>query len=679
MSIVQKDGMQWLEYYLENSPAVFFKWRNAEGWPVEYVSANVLGIFGYSQDDFLQSRVIYADIIHPDDLASVTDEVASIERSLSTELTHQPYRIIRRDGQVRWVSDHTKVMRNANGVIEFYNGYIIDITEQELIKQELSSNLLLLKKQSKLTDSYFNALNQSYILSISDIYGNITYVNDNLCQICGYRADELIGQPHSILRHPDVPKETFKSLWETISAKKAWHGQIQNRAKNGQAYYVQMTILPLLDETGTIEQYIAIRYDITEQIRQREHIDTMSWKSLMTGLPNLYALVHDIEKFSEPNLAIVNIDGFKIINNLFGYQAGDEVIRALGKLLVAEFSDIKVKIYHIHADEFGILTDGYNFDLFIHKLEIFQKSLHSKGIASGTEMIPLHVSVACSNEPHERLLSSCNMAVHFARAHHLKFVRYDKTIDFSKDYSENLRWTKIMHDAISNHGIRPFFQPIYNIRDNSITKYEALMRIEAEGKIYTPYHFMEIAKNVKLYIEISVRMLEETFKTIQNENYTVSINLSFEDILSPVYKSRLFELLGRPRKGNIVLEIVESEGIGDYTEVNEFILRAKELGCRIAIDDFGAGFSNFEYLLKLNADFIKIDGSLIRNIDRDFDSEAIVRTIATFAQIKKIPIIAEFVHCKAVLDKITEIGIEFAQGYYIGEPADYLSQTLPER
>jgi PAS domain S-box-containing protein len=536
------NSMQWLEYYLDHSPAVFFKWRNETGWPVEYVTTNVLNITGYSAQEFLDQSIRYDQLIHPDDLARVTEEVLSASTSTQTDITHAPYRIITKMGEMRWVSDTTKIKRESNGVITIYYGYIIDITEQ---------------------------------------------------------------------------------------------------------------------------------------ILQQEHIQMMALRSSMTGLPNLYALVQDIETKDHPLLGIVNIDGFKILNNHYGYKTGDLIIQAIAHLLRGELEDGKIGVYHIHADEFGILANGYGYETFIQKLQAFQKHVHLHGFSFAGKSIPIHLSIASSNESKDRLLVSCNMAIHFARSHNEKFVRYEPTIDFSKDYDENIRWTSLLHEAIENDGIEPFFQPIYSMSDGSIRKYEALIRLRKDNEVFTPFFFLEIAKKVKLYPEISLMMLEKTFRTIETEPFDFSINLSVEDMMNTHYTERLFELLNRERLGGVIIEIVESEGIENFEEVNRFIEKAKGLGCLIAIDDFGTGYSNFEYLIKLNADFLKIDGSLIKNIDTDEDAFDIVSTIVSFAQKKKIPVIAEFVSSEAIFKAVKKIGIEYAQGYYIGKPEAKLVDCSP--
>jgi PAS domain S-box-containing protein/diguanylate cyclase (GGDEF)-like protein len=674
------------ETYLEDSPYVFFKWSNQPGWPVEYILGNVLKIFGFTKEEFLSGKIRYEQIIYPDDLSRVIDEVIRAGNSSENEFFHQPYRIVTADNKIRWIDDKTKIERDTNGAIINYYGYISDITDLENSKEELKSSLHRLNKISKEAEEYRRALDESYIVSTADKDGTITYVNDNFVAVSGYTREELIGQSHNIFRHPSVPKQTFEEMWKTIQSKQNWHGMIRNRAKDGKSYFVKMTIVPILDESGEIEQYIAVRYDMTTYIHQQEQIKVMAFRSHITGLPNLYALVRDIEREEHPFLAMVNIDGFKVLNNLYGYKTGDFIIKAISGLLQQKFTSEACVIYHIHADEFAILCTDEPYPVFIQQLHMFQEFIHKDSFTIESKKIPIHISIATSDDIKEHLLVSCNMAMHYARSEHKRFVSYGEEIDFSENYQNNLLWTTILHDAIENDLISPFFQPIYDTRNDTIYKFEALIRIKKENEVFTPYLFLEIAKKVKLYSEISLIMLEKCFDAIRIHPYDFSINLSLEDIMNKHYVERLFQLLALPREGGVILEIVESEGIENFETINAFIEKAKGFGCSIAIDDFGSGYSNFVYLLKLNADYIKIDGSLIRDIDTNIDAQDVVQTIITFAEKKNIPIIAEYVANKAVFAKIKSMGIQYAQGYYVGKPTSEIvipkptfTQTPPEQ
>ncbi|WP_457596891.1 EAL domain-containing protein [Hydrogenimonas sp.] len=186
----------------------------------------------------------------------------------------------------------------------------------------------------------------------------------------------------------------------------------------------------------------------------------------------------------------------------------------------------------------------------------------------------------------------------------------------------------------------------------------------------TPYFFIEAAKQAKLSGVITARILARTLEMAEKTGRNFSVNLSAEDIVGEFDRGQIFDLLeAHPEAAkHIVFEILESEEIEDYDLVSDFIREAKRHGCRISIDDFGSGYSNFEKLLQLEIDILKIDGSLIRNVDHDRHAELVVRTIVEFAKGAGLSTVAEFVHSEAVYKKVAELGIDCAQGYYLGAP-----------
>jgi len=193
--------------------------------------------------------------------------------------------------------------------------------------------------------------------------------------------------------------------------------------------------------------------------------------------------------------------------------------------------------------------------------------------------------------------------------------------------------------------------------------------IDEEGKTISPYLFLDIAKQSKLYPQITKRVLEKAFVAVNATDKKISINITAEDILNTNTKEFLFnQLKDSNNTQNIIFELVESEGIESFDEVKLFIEKIKTFGCQIAIDDFGTGYSNFEYLLKLEADIIKIDGSLIRQIDTNQNSYNVVESIVSFAKKNKIKTVAEFVATKEIQEKVLSLGIDFSQGYLLGEP-----------
>ena len=180
------------------------------------------------------------------------------------------------------------------------------------------------------------------------------------------------------------------------------------------------------------------------------------------------------------------------------------------------------------------------------------------------------------------------------------------------------------------------------------------------------------------YNKITHRVLENSFKILEHISTKISINLSSLDIEKEETRDILYELLERYSSdtSRIVFELLEDESVKDFAVIKRFIQKVKKLGVMIAIDDFGAGYSNFERLTKLDIDFIKIDGSLIKNIDKNEEAKIIVETIVTFAKKLGIATIAEYVHSRQILECVKELGIDFAQGFYIGKPKDTPTTVL---
>jgi len=193
--------------------------------------------------------------------------------------------------------------------------------------------------------------------------------------------------------------------------------------------------------------------------------------------------------------------------------------------------------------------------------------------------------------------------------------------------------------------------------------------IDDNGDYISPIHFLDLAKKNKLYPELTKIMLIKTFKIFKKLDYQVSINLSVEDILNETVNKTIIDKLTRYNIGHkVIFEIIESEGIENFEEVISFIEKVKKVGAQISIDDFGTGYSNFEYIMKLKVDYIKIDGSMIKNIDTNKDSKLVTETIIDFAKKMNIKTVAEFIHSKNVYSVVKDMGIDYSQGYYFGEP-----------
>jgi len=394
----------------------------------------------------------------------------------------------------------------------------------------------------------------------------------------------------------------------------------------------------------------------------------------LTSLGNRKALRRDMQSIINPIIIIVNIDAFKSINDLYGENIGDEVLVDIGSLLKNISREYNFNIYRIGSDEFAMLRDSeFNESRCkdISNLIVNEINNHSIYIMQRDITLRIDVSIGVCNDRVETL-QKAGMALKKAKQERLAFQIYNDACSLDKEYENDIKWTREIERAIEMEDVVAFYQPIVD-KDKNIIKYEALMRIRDGDKIYSPFLFLDIAKKVKFYPKLAKIMINSAFLKAQQSQKNININLSIEDIENQKIIEFIKEgLVNKNIAQLITFEIVESESIQDYEKVITFIQIVKDLGCKIAIDDFGSGYSNFSYLLKLEPNYIKIDGSLIKNIDNDKDSYMVTKMINDISHSMGMRTVAEFVHSKEVYEILLEIGIDEFQGYYFSEPKEQL-------
>jgi len=534
---------------------------------------------------------------------------------------------------------------------------VVDLDNQVLVNEAL-------------LNEYKKAVDASSIVSKTDTNGVITYINDEFSKISGYDKYELIGKSHNIIRHQNTPTKLFDTLWETINKKEIWKGVIQNRKKDGTSYFVNSTIVPILDIKNNISEFISIRTDITDLIEKEKLILKQTADSL-TGLPNRIKLFQELEsKEDNLKLAILSFNELSIIDDFYGASYSKVLIKIINRKIEKTLGKKNFKLFYLNSNELAVLVgDSVNIDeLILISKDLIESFNHeSFRIKGDTFNITITVGISFS----KNLYSNALKAKHNAKEVNKSIVCYEHEIDMRNKYEHNRTWITRIKKAIHEDNIEVFIQPIvFNNENEPLKKYECLMRIkESSSEIISPYYFLEIAKEARLYFSLTKIIIEKSFKFFSNKEEEFSINLTIEDIMDDEMVSFIEKMLEKYEIGNrVIFEIVESESIENYAKVSSFIDKTRQLGCRIAIDDFGTGYSNFEYLLKLDADFIKIDGSLIKNISTDETSEVIVKLILEFARKFNKKTIAEYVHSEEVYDKVKALGIDYSQGYYLSEP-----------
>lgn len=527
-----------------------------------------------------------------------------------------------------------------------------------------------LEERSLMFDEYLEAMNINNIISKSDLKGRITYVNENFCKVSGYREEEIIGKPHSLLRNPEEKKETFEILWLTIQSGKIWRGFLKNRKKDGGFYDVDIAIMPIFNLEKEIVEFLAIRHEITELIAQRKEILNIATKDPLSDVGNRYKLSIDIQKHILNNVAVIDIDSFSTVNDFYGHKVGDEVIMKFSHLLLENLTN-EFELYRLHSDKFAIHNYTLDSKRFTNFITLLNAKMIDSVIVTEVESFDIVCTAGISSADNASIISTAEIANKYAKKINKKVLEYSSDLNIEQGFEQNIKWTHKVKQALREDRIIMHYQPIVNNRLKKITKYEALVRlVEEDGTIISPFHFLDIAKNSGQYIDITKVVIAKSFEHFEYEDVSFSINLTIEDILDNELINYLDEMIEKYKVADrLVLEIVESEGIEEFAIVQRFIQKMKSRGCKIAIDDFGTGYSNFEYLIKIDADFIKIDGSMIKNINQDNNMKEIVKTIIEFAQKMNLLTIAEFVATKEILDTVEELGIDYSQGYYLGAPS----------
>ena len=410
--------------------------------------------------------------------------------------------------------------------------------------------------------------------------------------------------------------------------------------------------------------------------RQKNRLLKEQTTDSLTGLPNRIRLLQHIDLMSTPNFAIIDINNFKLINNLYGLKTGDDLLISLSHH-IANTLNKQYLLFRLGSDQFGILADNFlspqKFELSIMRL---LKEIKEKNYQFDELELQLSLTAGISRNDSEFIIPRAEQALQQAKKDNKEYSIIDPTLTDKDFYQENILWAHKLSKALTEKRIIPYYQPIIDNRTGTISKYEALVRLIDGDSVISPFFFLEAAKSTRQYAALTQVMIEHTFKTIQRYQTSISINFTVDDIRNEktisFFKEKLNEFNVAEK---VVIELTESEGIENYQEVAQFIADMKKLGCRIAIDDFGTGYSNFTHLMHLDVDYLKIDGSIIKNILTDKNAEIIAKTLVDFARRLEIKTIAEFVETKEILDKVCELGIDYSQGYFLGKPEKELLDT----
>jgi diguanylate cyclase (GGDEF)-like protein/PAS domain S-box-containing protein len=538
-------------------------------------------------------------------------------------------------------------------------------------------------------EKYRRAVDAAAIFSETDLNGRITYVNDQFCAVSGYSREELLGQNHRLLNSGLHSADFFAAMWRTIALGNIWKGEICNRAKDGSLYWVDSTMVPVLDDsTGRVHRYLSIRFDISEK---RQLLQSLQWRvghDVLTGLPNrafLSDLLDQALEFSRHEniplaVCMLDLDGFKAVNDGYGHASGDMLLVEVAKRLrdIVRGEDV---VARLAGDEF-VLVLRYVRDLPELRAALNRVlgaisapyTLHGKDInvfaSIGVTLFP-H-----DNEDAETLLRHADQAMYVAKQSgrnrfHLFDVSRDQEVKATHQTVERVR------QALVAGELRLHFQPKVNMRRGVVVGFEALLRWEhPQNGMVPPREFLPLVEDTDLIIDIGEWVMDQVLSQLHRwqqagQGWPVSINIAARHFQRADFVDRLKHVLAQHAQvapQMLDLEIVESVAIENIQHVSACLQACQALGVQFSLGDFGTGYSSLSYLKRLRTQTIKIDKSFVRDILIDRDDLALTTAVIGLARAFGRQVIAEGLESVEHGELLLRLGCEVAQGYFIARP-----------
>ena len=392
----------------------------------------------------------------------------------------------------------------------------------------------------------------------------------------------------------------------------------------------------------------------------------------LTKLLSRHAFFRNIEGLSSSVILLIDIDKFNVINEVYGTDIGSKVLQKFANYL-QHHTDETCLVHRLSADEFALVDtakyiDTDKYELLIERLF---KNLDNLKIQVDEHAITIDITIGLSAG--KGSYENAKIALDYAKKNKKHFIMYSTEIDHRKESKLTLACRDDIASAINENRVVAVYQPIVNKLGKTI-KYETLMRLQEENtfKLISPFYFLEVAIKTRFYQHLSSTIIFLALNKLKDSKHTLSINFTYSDIKNTDLIKRIDSFFKEHRDigCRTVFEITESQAIENYDDVKHFIKHFRTYGVNIAIDDFGSGFSNFEYILAIDPDYLKIDGSLVKNIDTDSRTFTLVEAIVEFSHKLGIKVIAEYVHSEVIFNMLKKLDVDEYQGFYFSQPLD---------
>ena len=686
---------QRLQRLLASSPSVIYSSLPNNNCAIIYVSESIRQL-GYQPQDFLENLELWRQCIHPDDIVDALSPASTPTQQQQCTLE---YRFRHHDGDYRWIQDQRKLIVDARGNGVEIIGSWQDITERKQMEQALF-------EKKELAQNILQSIGDGVITT--DALGHIEYINSAAEQITGRVLESVIGKHlSSIFKSHDADSschiiqsiEAAKSLCKVISLNADQIFVI----RDSEPYNIDGSIAPIRNPGEDINGTVFVFRDITQNRVLARQLSWQASHDFLTGLFNRREFEQHLSlsidstrtQNHKHSLCYLDLDQFKIVNDTCGHAAGDELLRQLSNLLGKQLRTGDV-LARLGGDEFGIILHNCSLnnaisltDKLLSTIQSYRFSWHDNTFSIGASAGLVEINPECGdiNSVLGAADAACFAAKNSGRNRYHVYQADDQILATQRGERQ---WVARIIKALEEDRFCLYKQPIVPIHPSEgyVTHYELLLRmIDETGHVIPPMAFVPAAERYGLMPKLDRWVINSFFAHYQAASEYVSlswhqkseepdymplfcINLSGmsinDDYLAAFLKEQFTHYRILPQ--TICFEITETAAITNLSRAADLIQEIKNLGCAFALDDFGSGMSSLAYLKTLPVDYVKIDGNFIRNIVQDSVDSVMVESITRIGHELGIQTIAEFVENSEIFAKLKTLGVDYAQGYGVGQP-----------
>ncbi len=643
-------------------------------------------MMGYSDEELARARPDWRRLVHDDDLARVQ---AGLREHLAghTDIFESIHRMQRRDGEWRWMDCRVKALTDDDGRLRRLIGVECDITERKIYEEALFRE----KESAQIT---LQSIGDGVVTT--DAEGFVEYLNPVAQELTGWKVEDAIARPlDEIFRgfHEETCEPLENPLIMAMKRNRALKSVRPTLLirRDGNELYIESTASPIRNDKGDVSGGVLVFHDVSESRELNRRLSYHTSHDILTGLVNRREFESRVDRSlksaraGETSYALLylDLDRFKIINDTCGHQAGDTLLSQLGALLKAKMR-WRDCLSRLGGDEFGMLLESCTLDEAMRSAESLVAAIdefkfdwedRSFKLTASIGVVP----ITAENEDVASIInaadSACQAAKEAGRNRVHSFEEHD--IDLMRRRRE-IQWAARINNALDENRFDLFRQTIMPLKDTEQGEhYELLLRMRDEnGSLVSPDLFITAAERYGIMPNVDRWVVENALRWLVSEAdererlAMCSINLSGQSLADDKFLPFVIEQFHRSGldASLVCFEITETSAIASYAQANRFINALKELGCLFALDDFGTGLSSFGYLKHFPVDFLKIDGSFVKEILHDPIDREMVRSINEIGHLTNKRTIAEFAENEEIITMLRGMGVDYAQGYGVSEP-----------